>query len=298
MDQLLSSENVSLFGSIVLILVALFIYHMSYNSGPKKAMDPDQWIPFELIDKSSLSHDVRRFRFALPSKDHVVGLPIGQHISLKFTDADGKLVIRSYTPTTNDSDDKGYFDFCVKIYPPFPPKFPNGGKMSQHLDGLEVGEKVLMKGPKGHMDYKGNGQFTIKRKTAVTKYAMKNLGMIAGGTGITPMLQIIRTIAHDPNDHTVVHLIFANQTEEDIFLREELEALPKEKFHLWYTVDRPPEKWSYSTGFINTDMCREHLPSPSDDTFFLVCGPPPMVKYACEPAFASLGIAEDNWFSF
>ena len=135
-------------GSVVLILVALFIYHMSQNTCPKKALNPDQWIPFELIDKSSLSHDVRRFRFALPSKNHIVGLPIGQHISLKYTDAEGKLVIRSYTPTTNDKDDKGYVDFCVKIYSPLPPKFPIGGKMSQHLDGLEIGEKVLMKGPK------------------------------------------------------------------------------------------------------------------------------------------------------
>ena len=291
-------EYFSTIGAIVLIMVALFIYHMSKNSN-SNALSPDQWTPFELIDKTSLSHDVRRFRFALPSKNHVCGLPIGQHISVKFTDSEGKLVIRSYTPTTNDKDHKGYFDICVKVYPPCPPKFPTGGKMSQHLDGLKIGDKILMKGPKGHVDYKRNGHFTLKRKgDEKTSHQVKTLGMIAGGTGITPMLQIIRAIAHDPNDHTVVYLIFANQTEEDIFLRAELEALPKDRFHLWYTLDRPPQNWGYSSGFINAEMCKKHLPKPGKDTFYMVCGPPPMIKYACEPAFSEIGITEDHWFSF
>lgn len=183
MDQSIINDYFPTVGAVVLILVALFIYHMSMNSGPKEALNPDQWIPFELIDKCSLTHDVRRFRFSLPSKDHVVGLPIGQHISLKFTDVEGKLVIRSYTPTTNDKDDKGYFDICVKIYSPLPPRFPLGGKMSQYLDSLQIGEKVLMKGPKGHVDYKGEGHFTIQRKSVLSEYNITTLGMIAGGTG-------------------------------------------------------------------------------------------------------------------
>lgn len=186
MERILDAQNYSTIGAVVLVLVALFIYHMSANSAPKKSLNPDQWILFELIDKISLTHDVRRFRFALPSKDHVVGLPIGQHISLKFTDAEGKAVIRSYTPTTNDKDDKGYFEFCVKIYSPAPPKFPLGGKMSQHLDSLKIGDKVLMKGPKGHVDYKGRGHFTIQRKASVTSHTVKTIGMIAGGTGTRP----------------------------------------------------------------------------------------------------------------
>ena len=112
------------------------------------------------------------------------------------------------------------------------------------------------------------------------------------------MLQIIRSIEKNPSDNTVVHLIFANQTEDDIFLREMLESIPKGRFHLWYTLDRPPKKWKYSTGFISADMCRDHLPPPSDDTIFFVCGPPPMIKFACEPAFKEIGISDDRWFSF
>ena len=58
------------------------------------------------------------------------------------------------------------------------------------------------------------------------------------------MLQLIRQVFRDENDRTCLSLLFANQTEEDILLREELEEVQKqypERFKLWYTVDRPAE---------------------------------------------------------
>ena len=39
-------------------------------------------------------------------------------------------------------------------------------------------------------------------------------GMVAGGTGLTPMLQVIKEILRNPEDKTSVHLIFANNGEE------------------------------------------------------------------------------------
>ena len=68
-----------------------------------------------------------------------------------------------------------------------------------------------------------------------------------------------------------------------------------------YTLDRPPENWKYSAGFINKDICANHLPpkvNGNDDTLLLVCGPPPMIKFACEPAFKELGFSEDDYFAF
>ena len=58
------------------------------------------------------------------------------------------------------------------------------------------------------------------------------------------MLQLIRAVFRDNNDQTNLALIFANQTEDDILLREELEDVQKEfpdRFKLWYTIDRPTE---------------------------------------------------------
>ena len=65
-----------------------------------------------------------------------------------------------------------------------------------------------------------------------------------GGTGIAPMLQLIRHICKDANDRTEMRLLFANQSEDDILLRNELEkyqAEHPEQFKLWYTIDRPNE---------------------------------------------------------
>jgi len=294
-----SDPNVEIYiiaavGVLLLSTLSLFL-----GKGKKIALDNEKWIAFPLIDIKEISHDVKRFRFGLQSESHVLGLPIGQHISLKFINKEGKEIIRSYTPTSSDKD-LGYVDFVIKVYFPAPPRFPNGGEMSQHLNSLKLGETILMRGPKGHLDYKGLGSFTI-RHTAREEpklYKMKKIGMVAGGTGITPMLQVIRAILDNPNDKTELWLIFANQTEEDILLRKELESIPKDRFHLHYTLDRPPAEWKYSSGFINEEMCKNHLPSPSDDTMLFVCGPPPMIKFACIPAFTALGFKENQWFSF
>ena len=65
------------------------------------------------------------------------------------------------------------------------------------------------------------------------------------------MLQIVKAILKDPSDTTRVSLLFANQTEEDILVREELEEMAEknEQFSLWYTLDRPPESKILESGF-------------------------------------------------
>lgn len=170
--------------------------------------------------------------------------------------------------------------------------------MSQHLESLKIGDTMLMRGPKGHLEYLGKGSFTIKKKMEVIPFQKKKIGMIAGGTGITPMLQIIRAILKNPEDKTQLWLIFANQTENDILLRAELESIPKDRLKLFFTVDRPSEGWTQGVGFINTDMCRNHLPPPGEDSIIFLCGPPPMIKFACEPALKELNFKEEDWFAF
>lgn len=158
-------------------------------AGKPRAMHSEKWQEFKLIEKEQLSHDSFRFRFELQSSLHVLGLPIGQHISLKYYDkAEDKEVQRSYTPISSD-DEHGYVDFVVKIYHKNThEKFPNGGAMSQYLYNMKINDSIHMKGPKGHLEYlddepKPNGDvdggvFTIKkpRKDVVTKN-VKHLGM-------------------------------------------------------------------------------------------------------------------------
>lgn len=62
-----------------------------------------------------------------------------------------------------------------------------------------------------------------------------------------------------------------------------------DRFRLWYTLDNPPPRWKYSTGYITAEMIRDHLPPPADDVIVFCCGPKPMVKYACMENLDKLG---------
>ncbi|NXC69022.1 NB5R3 reductase, partial [Anhinga anhinga] len=291
--------NVLQLGRIVTYpLWIIYATILKFFKNPSPAItlkDPEVKYALRLIDKEEVSHDTRRFRFALPSIDHALGLPVGQHIYLSAR-VDGALVVRPYTPVSSD-DDRGFVDLVVKIYfRGIHPKFPAGGKMSQYLDSLKIGDTIDFRGPSGLL-------FAIrpeKKSEPVTK-TVKYVGMIAGGTGITPMLQVIRAIMKDKDDPTICRLLFANQTEKDILLRSELEEIQvqnPDRFKCWYTLDRAPESWDYSQGFVNQEMIRDHLPPAQDDVLILMCGPPPMIQYACIPNLDKLGYTKDMMFSF
>ena len=245
------------------------------------ALDKTKRIPFKLVKKDILSHDTRRFRFALQSPEHILGLPVGNHMLLAGR-VDGKLVMRAYTPTSSN-DDVGYFDLVIKVYfKNVHPKFPDGGVLSQHFDSLEIGDEMEVKGPIGHITYNGRGNFKIHGNDV----KLNEVGLISGGTGITPAYQIIKAICKDKKDKTRAYLLYANKTEEDILLREELDQLAKDypkKFKLHYTLDDPPKGWKFSQGFIDEKMIRNHMPTYTPKAMVMMCGPPPMIKYACIP---------------
>lgn len=80
---------------------------------PVTLKDNQTKYPLKLIEKRVLSHDTRLFRFELPSKNHILGLPVGQHIHLSAMVNDS-LVVRPYTPVSSD-DDLGHMDLVVKV---------------------------------------------------------------------------------------------------------------------------------------------------------------------------------------
>ncbi|KAI5616150.1 NADH-cytochrome b5 reductase 2 [Silurus asotus] len=269
---------------------------------PKTLQDPSIKYPLPLIEKEDITHDTKRFRFGLPSSLHVLGLPVGQHVYLSAK-VNGNLVIRAYTPISSD-EDQGHVDLIIKVYHKNThPNYPDGGKMSQYLNDMKIGDTIDFRGPNGLLVYNGNGFFAIRpdKKSDAKLQKFKHVGMIAGGTGITPMLQLIRSITADPTDNTRCSLIFANQTENDILLRKELEEVVKnhpEKVHVWYTLDRPQQGWKYSTGFVDTSMIKAHLPPPASDVLIVMCGPPPMIQNACLPSLTKLGYNSQITFTY
>nr|CAG4648169.1 EOG090X0BKI [Moina brachiata] len=272
------------------------------SKSPVTLLDPQTKYPLKLIQRDVISHDTRKLRFALPSEDHILGLPVGQHVYLSAR-VNNQLVIRPYTPVSSDAE-KGYFDLLIKVYfKNVHPKFPDGGKLTQYLEQLPIGETIDVRGPSGLLVYTRPGVFSIKadKKSIPVDFQLNRLNMIAGGSGITPMLQLVRQILSDPSDSTTMALLFANQTESDILLREELESAAAShpgRLRLWYTLDRPSEGWNYSTGFVSSEMIAEHLFPPSEDTFVVMCGPPPMINFACLPSLDKLGYSPKLRFAY
>ncbi|ETO25618.1 NADH-cytochrome b5 reductase 2 [Reticulomyxa filosa] len=140
----------------------------------------------------------------------------------------------------------------------------------------------------GRITYTAPGTIDLERPLSAEQQRLKvesplgvikfqKVGMIAGGTGITPMLQVINQILSDPNDETEIYLIFANRSVDDILLREELEELAEKhkRFHLFFILDKAPVgvEWKGGVGFVTEDLVKQIFPKPSDDLLVLECGP-------------------------
>jgi nitrate reductase (NAD(P)H) len=161
------------------------------------------------------------------------------------------------------------------------------------LDSMPIGSSLDIKGPLGHIEYTGRGNFMVHGKH---KFA-KRLAMLAGGSGITPIYQVVQAILKDPEDLTEMHVVYANRSEDDILLREEMDSWAKkhERFKVWYVVQESKrEGWEYSVGFITESILKQHVPRASQDTLALACGPPPMVQFAVKPNLEKLGYDVTN----
>ncbi|GMH49941.1 hypothetical protein TrLO_g5049 [Triparma laevis f. longispina] len=265
----------------------------------KIALNPKKKVALFLQEKIVLSHDSFLLNFALQTPDTTLGLPTGNHIFLSGK-VNGKTVMRRYTPVSSDYD-VGCVKFVIKAYPPAPPRFPDGGIFSQHLDSLKIGDTVDFKGPVGEFNYSGDGKFTVDHKP----HSAKTFCMIAGGTGITPAAQVAAEILRNPEDPTKIHLIFGCRNEGDLLLRSTLDRWASEypdRITVHYILsDSSPPGWSesgHSTGFVSEGLFREQFPPPSNDVWVLMCGPPIMLERGCLPALAKIGYATENIFSF
>jgi cytochrome-b5 reductase len=249
------------------------------SPGIVAALVPGEVTYFPLAARTRVSHNAELLTFELPDPRAQLGLAAGQHIAVCITVA-GEVVRRPYTPVTPPGT-RGTFQLLVKVYPT--------GVVSRYLAGLAVGDAVAFSGPGGRFVHVAG--------------AFRRLGMVCGGSGVTPMLQIMRAIAADPADRTEVSLIYANVTEADIMLRAELDEVvaalgPDRARAVYYVLNEPPaEGWQGGTGFVSAEMIREHMPPPADDTKLLFCGPLPMVK-AMQDHAKALGYARKHYYRF
>jgi len=97
-------------------------------------------------------------------------------------------------------------------------EFPNGGVMGRYLEAKQVGDRILMEGPVGRLTYRGNNTFFMKQKKR--EFRVTKLGLIAGGSGLTPLFEVMDAIYRAKEQGISVNMLYSNKTEADILLRE------------------------------------------------------------------------------
>lgn len=215
-------------------------------------MDPTQFTAYDIKEVISINHDTKLIRVALPNPNLPLSLPI---TSCLLVGSPNDSIVRPYTPTATQP---GYFDLIVKKYP--------AGPVSSYIHSLNAKDKILIKGPFSKWIY--------------TPGAMSKFGMIAAGTGITPMIQLINEIFSSPpadiNSIPEISLVYSNKREEDILLRDKLDALSKKypnNFKVFYTLtqEKPPG-WLGGTGRVTKEIIKDKVLAMNPEMVF-VCGP-------------------------
>jgi len=246
------------------------------------------------------TNDVILLKLAFPNKSMRLGLPTGKHFMVYATEKNtGKTVARAYTPITDDFQ-VGSVELVVKVYG----VAGKEGKMSTHMGGMVVGETLELKGPIGHIEYMGKGTFKFGGKDEVTA---KHVGMICGGTGITPMFQVVQASLRDPEDKTCFHLIYANRSTEGVMLEEELDAFvlaSKGRVTVEHVCSAKHAgcKRQVSVGHISEPVLEKFMCGPAGGAgnveLVFMCGPQPMIDLACIPALGKLGFDKEQLHCF
>jgi nitrate reductase (NAD(P)H) len=236
------------------------------------------WHKAILHSKVAISWDTRIFTFKLEHEDQSLGLPIGQHLMIRLRDpVTREAIIRSYTPISQTTR-KGYCEVLVKLY--FDTKERAGGRMTKALDSIPIGHFVEFKGPIGKFEYLGRGECAINN----VRRHVKRFFMICGGSGITPIYQVLRAVMQDKEDQTTCVILDGNRLVEDILCKEDLDVFARDnvdRCKLLYTLTQGPDDWQGLRGRISAPLLKEHcVRSEEHDSLVLVCGPEALEKSA------------------
>jgi ferredoxin-NADP reductase len=215
------------------------------------------------------THDSKTLRFMVPQEQRFSARP-GQFLNFRWV-IDGKQVTRSYSicssPTQAD-----YVEITAKRAP--------RGHVSVFLnDRASPGLLVKADGP--------YGQFYLDERKH------KRIVLIAGGSGITPMMSMLRYI-DDLRLPTEVTLIYCVRTEHDVIFEAELLELERRLsgFRYVLVLSQPDPAWKGRRGHLSREVIQAEIANLETSTFFL-CGPPRMME-SSRALLTSLGVDPVN----
>lgn len=202
----------------------------------------------------------------------------GQFLTLILT-IDGKEVRRAYSLCSSPATD---------AYPAVAIKRVEGGLVSNHLvSNCRQGDKIRIMEPAGN--------FTVD----FSKEAARHLVLFAGGSGITPMLSLIKTLLSSETKSRCT-LIYANRNAESIIFKRELDQLQasnSDRLSVFHLLDEADAEWPGFRGFLTADILQRILSQVpdfgSEHTTYMVCGPEGMMRNA-EALLIQRGIVKDR----
>ncbi len=172
----------------------------------------------------------------------------GQFAFIHLLDENNESIVkRPYSIASAPGDE---LEFCIKIV---------GGALTKRLEKMKVGDIVAVEQAGGHFAYDNE----------------KKVGMIAGGTGVAPMMSILRDAAKRDIDGEFI-LFYSAKSRDTLLYRKELEDLEKDKrFRIIITLTR--DNWEGETGRISKKMIEKYVPDVAALSWW-ICGPLSMAK--------------------
>ncbi|AYJ49856.1 benzoate 1,2-dioxygenase electron transfer component BenC [Rhodococcus sp. P1Y] len=212
-----------------------------------------------------LSPTTVRLAVEAPAGSTLAFLP-GQYVNITVP---GSQETRSYSFSCVSGSNE--LEFLVKLTP--------GGLMSTYLaDTAAVGDKISFTGP--------HGSFFLRE-------AQRPALLLAGGTGLAPILSILRTMASEFSSRPV-HLVYGASTDDDVVQLDELEKLAGtlDSF-TWDHCVSDPSTTAVNKGYVTALITDAHL--NGGDVAVYLCGPPPMVE-AVRTHFTEEGIEPTGFY--
>ncbi len=197
----------------------------------------------------------------------------GQHVDVRLTAEDGYQAQRSYSIASPPEDGEQITLTVERL---------DDGEVSTYLAGdLRIGDALELRGPIG-------GYFTW------TAADGGPLLLVAGGSGVAPLMAMLRHHAASGSDAPAV-LLYSSRTVDDIIYRVELDRLaargPRTVVH---TLTRAqPSGWPGYRRRIDAEMLSEVFGAPSSSALAYVCGPTSLVEGAAT-TLVNLGFAADR----
>jgi len=216
----------------------------------------------EIIDETATTKTLRM----VSSNGKLPVFKAGQYVNL-FVKIGKTLTSRPYS--ISSAPGRSYLDLTVR-------KVASGFVSDYLLKKVSEGDEFESTGPSGNFFYEPLIDST-------------NLVFLAGGSGITPFMSIIRD-AVARKLPLKIHLLYGSRKPNDIIFKKELDRIAAKNANIKvdYIISEPPSNWKGATGFLDTAVIKKLVGSINGKTFY-ICGPAPMYAL-CEPALQELGV--------